>query len=427
MKISKTVYGLHRFIFDFYLKLYSLSYALLKVLKKEKTLNDVAKFLKRSILFSKVTSLNKYIDLNNKTKIDIYLPGLGTKAYKRSMDKLLTTKSRMPCSSALISITSACRNNCDFCYQKLDKGSDTPLETLLESVNFLVNHGVTFFSIQGGDPFLKYDRLKKVVEAIGDKGEICINSTGDGITQENLAELKRMGVSMVMFSLHSYEPEEFNSFLNNKKAWRNLIQGIEACQKVGVGISFNMTVFKPDFYNGKFEKLLDKAKEFKASYIQLIKPKPSGDWINYELEEFTSKDYEYIKSIVKKYNHQKKFRQYPSIWAQIINEHKDIFGCIAGGTERVYLNSKGDLQPCEFLNISLGNINKEDISTIFNRLRDSFREPCSNWLCETCNTSIYNEMEKLKVKSLPLDKEVSLKLLRNWDKGEKTKFYREIM
>lgn len=426
MKISKTVSGFSRFIFNLYLKIYSLNYALLKIFKKEKNIQDVLKFLKRSILFSKVTNLNKYIKLNGKTKIDIYLPGIGTKAYKRAMDKLLTTKKRMPCSSALISITSACKNNCDFCYQKMDVGTDTPLETLLNSVVYLIDHGVTFFSIQGGDPFLKFNSLKKVVQTIGDNGEICINSTGDGITLERLMELKKLGVSMIMFSLHSYIPEEFNSFLNNNKAWENLTYGIELCHQVGMGISFNMTLFKPDYYNGKFDRLMNQAKNFKASYIQLIKPKPSGEWINHELENFTPEDYEHIRSIVKKYNSSKEYRNYPSIWAQIINEHEDVFGCIAGGTERVYLNSKGDLQPCEFLNISMGNINTEDIDTIFKRLRDCFEDPCSNWLCETCNKSIHNELQKLKVKSLPLNKEISLKLLNSWDRGNKTKFYQEV-
>jgi len=41
------------------------------------------------------------------------------------------------------------------------------------------------------------------------------------------------------------------------------------------------------------------------------------------------------------------------------NEEPDRFGCMATSGQNVYINSKGDVQPCVLLNASLGNINDQ--------------------------------------------------------------------
>lgn len=401
-------------------------YVIHKLIKREISLTQTKKFFKRSMLFSKITKGNKYISIDGKKKIDIYLPGLGTKAHQRAMDKLLVIDKKMPCSSALISITSACRNRCDFCYQKLDKGKDLKLEILTDTVTKLIEKGVSFFTIQGGDPFLAFGRLKSVVEVIGDSAEVWVNSTGDGVTLERLEILKTLNVSVIMFSLHSDTPEEFNTILKNSNAWENMIKGIELCHKAGLGVAFNITLFKDDYYNGKFQRVLERAKEFGACYIQMIKPKPSGDWLDHQIDEFTSEDLIHIKKLTNRYNLNKNYRDYPSIWSQFIHESRELFGCIAGGTERLYLNAKGDIQPCEFLNISMGNLNNEDFDTIYNRVRKEFHTPCVDMLCETCAKSIHREFIKGKHSTLPLDMETSLKLIKTWNKGEKTPFYEKV-
>lgn len=421
-----SVTGLNRLLFDIKLRFNGLKYILNRFIKSETNIFGIYKFLKRSVLFSKVTKTNKYISINGKTKIDVYLPGLGTKAYIKALDKLATTKGPMPCSSALISVTSACRNRCDFCYQKLDKGGDLEIEYLLQSVDYLKNHGVSFFTVQGGDPFLRYDRLKKVVTQIGDGAEIWINSTGDGMDYLKLEELKKLGVSTVVFSLHSLNPDEFNHFFNNPNAWNNLVAGIGLCHKLGIAVAFNVTLFKPDFYNGKFEAVMDKALDLGACYVQIIKPKPSGEWLSKEIDDFVHEDFIYIKRLIHKYNHNSKYKKYPSIWAQMINEHKDVFGCIAGGIERVYLNSKGDVQPCEFLNLSFGNVKETSMEIIFKRMHKHFSEPHTAWLCETCAKDIHCEYKKTSDASLPLNYETSKRLLDSFDMGEKTKFYQKI-
>jgi MoaA/NifB/PqqE/SkfB family radical SAM enzyme len=183
---------------------------------------------------------------------------------------------------------------------------------------------------------------------------------------------------------------------------------------------------KIDFYNGTFDRLMETAKAWNASMVQLIKPKPSGGWLASGTEAYTDKDLSAIKSVVNKYNLDAKYRRYPAISAQIIEESGEMFGCTAGGTDRFYINAKGDVQPCEFLNISFGNIGEEDFDAIYRRMRGQFREPGDCWLCEKYSRNILNIFQENRLKTLPLSKELSKGVYRNWDRGKKTELYDKI-
>ncbi|HZK83321.1 MAG TPA: SPASM domain-containing protein, partial [Desulfosporosinus sp.] len=139
--------------------------------------------------------------------------------------------------------------------------------------------------------------------------------------------------------------------------------------------------------------------------------------------EFTPEDLAYIKARVNQYNLQDDFSRYPSISAQIIEEDKTVFGCTAGGTDRFYINAKGDLQPCEFLNISFGNIAVERFEDIYQTMRSFFPWGGDCNLCECSSKEIHKLYQENSLKSLPLTPALSKKIYGSWDRGSKTDLY----
>lgn len=271
-----------------------------------------------------------------------------------------------------------------------------------------------------------YDRLRKLCAAIGGEAEVWVNSTGDGMSIDRLRELKSLGLTAIMFSLHSYEPQKVNAFMKSDKAWGLLTEGIRLCHEADVPVAFNSCLLRDDFYNGNFQRVMDKAKEFNACLIQLIKPKPSGGWLESGVEKFTEADFVRVKKLVHTYNNDVKYKCYPSISAQIIEEDSTVFGCTAGGTDRFYINAKGDVQPCEFLNISFGNITQEDFIVIYERMRGYFDGPGECWLCEKYSPAILKIVKEKNLKVLPLNKESSKEIYLGWDRGNPTDIYRKI-
>jgi MoaA/NifB/PqqE/SkfB family radical SAM enzyme len=385
-----------------------------------------ALLLRRLLFFLSKLEHNKFVRLDGATRLDLYVPSFPTRAFYTACRKFLKFGEKLPCTTVLISVTSACRFSCPHCYQKRDHGRDIPLDKLIPVVRRLQDRGIAFFNLEGGEPFLVYERLRQVCAAIDDRSEVWVNSTGDGMTLERLQELKRLNLTAVMFSLHRAEPARLNAFMGSEKAWESLCRGVELCHQADVPVTFNVCLGREGFHNGEFERILERAREFHACLIQLIKPKPAGGWLESEATGFASADLDRVRELVRRYNHDPAYRRYPAISAQILEEDRTVFGCTAGGTDRFYINAKGDVQPCEFLNLSYGNLAAEDFDTIYERMRSDFAVPGENWLCESCAPCIRKIVQEQGVRALPLTGELSARVARAWDRGQPTALYEVI-
>jgi MoaA/NifB/PqqE/SkfB family radical SAM enzyme len=145
------------------------------------------------------------------------------------------------------------------------------------------------------------------------------------------------------------------------------------------------------------------------------------------METFSQDDLAHVEQLVFEYNNMPAYKDYPFIAAQIADERKSMFGCTAGGTDRFYVNAKGDVQPCEFLNISFGNIRQEPFQTIYERMRSTFEVPGDAWLCEKYARDIHALHQASGVKSLPLDPDLSARIYRQWDRGSCPDFYEKVV
>lgn len=393
------------------------------IFKGELKFKEFKVFLKRiSLFFSKLQS-NKFWKMKNGTRLELYVPSFGTPAFYTACDKFKVFHQKLPCSGVLISVTRACAYQCQHCYQRLDRGEDTPIELLVDTVQKLQDMGIAFFNIEGGEPFLLYDRLKAVCDVIDNRSEIWINSTGYGMTKEKLKGLNCTGI---MFSLHSPNPDKFNEFMGREDAWETMQNGIKLCREADIPIAFNVCLLKEAFYDGTFEKIMNIAKKEEACMVQIIKPKPAGAWLDKEEVFFTEEDINRVKEKVTLYNQDKKFATYPPVYAQIMEEDPSMFGCTAGGTDRFYINAKGDVQPCEFLNISFGNINEEPFEGIYNKMRAYFDKPGSCMLCEESAGQIHKLFVEHRLNALPLNSTLSKEVYQNWDRGENTELYEKL-
>lgn len=420
------VSGLAKIVFNLKLKICIFVHFLPALWKDDLSLKRFILLLKRLLLFVSRMKHNKFVKIGDKTRLGLYIPGFPSPAFHTACQKFSQFEEKMPCTTALLSITSACPYHCKHCYQKLDRGKDVNIDTLIEIVRKLQGMGVAFFNIEGGEPFSAYERLKQICSVIDSRSEIWINSTGAGITKERLVELKELDVTAVMFSLHSPQADTFNVFMGKESAWETMEAGVKMCHDADLAVAFNTCLMREDFYNGTFEQIMEVAKDFKACLIQIIKPKPAGGWLEKEDIEFSSQDIDYIKAKVNQYNLNEEFVEYPSISAQIIEEDKSVFGCTAGGTDRFYINAKGDLQPCEFLNISFGNIKENNFEDIYKKMRSCFAWGGECHLCENCSQEIHRLYQENSMISLPLSPELSEKIYSSWERGSRTDLYERL-
>lgn len=393
------------------------------VLKKKMDFKHYRLVIKRAHALIKSFKLNKFYKVGKRIKLDHNVPLVGSDSYYRYMDRFMEFEDKLSCSRSIISITKDCSFSCKHCYQKFDKSDDLDLDKLVKTTEDLLLSGVTNFHIEGGDPFLKYDRLFAVCKTIGDKGEITINSTGNGITLEKLKQLKSVcNLHTISFSMNSPVDEDINFFMGQDYAWNTIKHGMKLTKIASIPVSLNCCLHSGHYENGNFEYLMELAKNMGVCHVKLIQPKAAGAWLKGPFPEFTAEEISDIKTMVRKFNRFRKFSKYPAITAQIIEEDSEHYGCTAGGSDRVYINANGDVQPCEFLNISYGNINDEDFLTIFNRMREDFNTPGTKWLCDEYHEIISNHFSD----TLPISSFNSKQLTDKWDRGDATPLYYKI-
>jgi MoaA/NifB/PqqE/SkfB family radical SAM enzyme len=428
MKKGKAIRGNQRKRLELWIKLRVLFYFTGLLFKGELPRHYYFRVLRRLLFFLSKMNFNKFIRTSRGVKINLYVPAFPTRAFFQACRKVMEFDKKMPSITVLMSVTSACRYNCEHCYQKLDKGRDVDINLLVAIARQLQDMGMAFFNIEGGEPFLQYDRLKALCDAIDTRSEILINSTGDGMTHERLLELNKRGnVIGIMFSLHHHDPAVLNSFMKSEKAWSNLENGIELCHKAGLDVTFNSCITREDYFNGNFEKVMERAKNFGGTIIQFIKPKPAGGWLASGVEKFSPEDLAFIRQKMIDFNLLKKYEDYPFIAPMIIDEDEEHFGCTSGGTDRFYINAKGDVQPCEFLNISFGNIQEEKFEIIYDRMRKVFETPGTSWLCEKYASRIAEIMKEHEITILPLQPKYAREIFEDIGTSPVPDFYEKVI
>lgn len=408
-----------------YIKLNIIFKFLLLVINKEIEFSNYILFLKRTFLYLKTVKQNKFIKIGKIIKIDMHIPLFGTNCFYTYFKRFLTGSEKLKCSNVLISVTKECSFECKHCYQREDSGEDVDIDTLVDVTETLLEDGVSLFKIEGGDPFIKFDRLESICKTVADNGEIIINSTGNGVTLERLKSLREVcNIGSIMFSLNSPKEEDVNFFMGQDYAWNAIIHGLKLCKISSIPTGLNCCLQRDDFFNGNFEYLLSRAKDLDVSFINILHPKSAGAWIKGGFRQFTKDDIDHIKYVVNKFNSKRVHRDYPAIFAQVIEEDENHSGCTAGGTNRFYINAKGDVQPCEFLNISFGNIKEENFKQIYKRMRKEFKTPGINWLCESNSSKIATLFKDGE--SLPLDVDKSKLIYNIWDRGDYTPLYKKL-
>lgn len=384
-----------------------------------------ARFLRRALRLLLIFRHNSVVRVFNGYKLHLYLPAYPSRAFFYAIESKLIRTPPGP-TTVVFSMTKACEYRCEHCYQRHDPGAELGERAMLETARRVCDAGVAMFDIEGGEPFLRFERLLSLVRVLDQRCEIWVNTTGAHATRERLQELKDAGLFGLMVSIHSTDARCHDALTGVEGAFGTAVDVLKLAKRMGLVTAFNTVLAEDEVRAGGVDALMAFARELACDYVQLIHPKPAGAWL--EREEGMQRDAEVIEQIRALhvvYNSRRR-RGFPSLAAQVFEESEAVLGCTAGAVDRFYIGGSGDVQPCEFLNLSFGNVRQEHFETILARMRAVFAEPCCDWLCCTQAGAIHRQMVEHGVTQTPVPWEVTQKLVAQWQRGRPTPVYRKL-
>jgi radical SAM protein with 4Fe4S-binding SPASM domain len=231
-----------------------------------------------------------------------------------------------------------------------------------------------------------------------------LGSNGSLIDRVAAKRLKNTGIETVSISLDSHIPEQHDEFRGVAGSWEKAVKAIKALRENGVLVQVNTTVTQQNYH--QIDDVMSLAETLGVENFHLFFLVPTGRGV--KLADISPAKYESMikTTFAKAAKHKLNVR--PSCAPQFMRIAKDISldmsrwirGCIAGLYYcRVYPN--GDITPCPYLPMKLGNIREKAFkeiwfrSDVFKKLRDfnALKGKCGacehRTLCGGCRARAY--------------------------------------
>lgn len=396
-----------------------------RMLRRELSPRATFAALKRALLLIATVSRNKVVRLGDVHKLQLYFPAYPTPAFWESLEKFVRPDPGPL--TVVFSMTKACAYKCPHCYQRNDAGEDLDAGLLRAVARDMQEIGVTMFDIEGGEPLLRFDRLLDLLASFDGKRELWVNTTGHTLTPERARRMREAGVFGVMISLHTPEAADYESFTGFRDSFAIARDAARMFNEAGITVALNSCPTAELMEAGGVERILDLARDWGCSFVQVIHGKSAGAWLGRDDEMIREREkIRRLERLHLRYNAPGRFAAHPAASVQVYEESPAHFGCTAGGIDRFYLNANGEVQPCEFLNISFGNVREEPFKRIFLRMRAHFRKPGIRWLCATESGAIHRAIGEHGLATTPVPWRITRELIRRFDFGPHTKLYEDM-
>jgi len=311
-------------------------------------------------------------------------------------------------------LTKACNLNCKHCYQnaRIPAADELNEKEALEAVDKMAEAGIAYIALSGGEPLMRRDFFSIVKRIRDNDMAVSIATNGTLLTRDRIEKMEKLGVSYIQISLDGARAKTHDSF-RGKNIFRKTIQGIKNAVKSNITIGIATTVTK---YNMKeVPAIINFAEKLGVDIFMYynfvptcrgkdimnmdISPKEREDILSSMANQIGERDLSLLATAPQ-------YGRICSAFSRLSLTHFDTFGqkedtetgflaeFIGGcGAGRLYcaLEPNGDIYPCVFIPIKLGNIKEDDFlevwhnSSVLKKIRDraNFKGHCR--VCENRN------------------------------------------
>ncbi len=256
----------------------------------------------------------------------------------------------------VISPTMRCNLNCYGCYAgQYNQGEELAAEQIHRLLNEAREMGIYFFTISGGEPFIRRDLLEIFTAHPDLYFQVYTNGT---LIDRSLARtLSHLGNVLPAISVEGWEKETDSR--RGPGAFKKILSAISNLREEGVLFGFSATATRMNneiIMSDEFVNFLAEQGCFIGWFFNYI---PIGRKPVLELMPTPE------QRIYRRERLIELRKKVPMILADFWNDGPLVGGCIAGD-RYLHINSQGDVEPCVFVHFSVDNIRGKPLEEILN-------------------------------------------------------------
>ena len=287
--------------------------------------------------------------------------------------------------------TNKCNMYCKHCYR--DAGIEVQHELNTSEGKSLIDEvakaGFKIMVFSGGEPLLRPDIYDLIKHAVKAGLRPVLGSNGTLITKRVAMELKNAGIMGIGISLDSLNPKKHDEFRSYTGGWREAVIGMKNCREVGLHFQIHTTVM--NWNKDEILDITDFAIGMGAVAHHTFFLVPTGRGADIEEESLNPEQYEGLLNDIMLKQNDVNIELKPTCAPEFMRIAKEMGmnprfsrGCLAG-TSYCIISPSGNVQPCAYLNLPIGNVRETPFSEIwrdnpiFKELRTmNYKGKCGN-------------------------------------------------
>jgi len=252
-----------------------------------------------------------------------------------------------------------CNFHCQHCcitrIQQPQGGRAFTVEDVKELSRQADEMGLAHVVITGGEP-LVFPDFDKLAEAF-DPQKFYISSDTNGwfLDAARARHLKAIGVDKIQISLDSLSAPDHDDFRRKPKSHERVLRAIDAALDAGLALIVATVVTKQRVRSREFIDFLEFLNA-KGVAVFVTYAKPVGAWEGHHDVLITRDDMDYIRGLEKTHK----------VFTHLTPAYGMDLGCIAV-KRMVSLTKYGDVMPCPYIHVSMGNFFQEPLKDIVER------------------------------------------------------------
>ncbi len=281
-----------------------------------------------------------------------------------------------------LELTKQCNLRCHHCYiPKNISLKELTREQWLKVVDECRDMGVGLIKVTGGEPMI-YRHFFDIIEYImSNNMHIRLYTNGSFLSDANIANLKRIGITEVQISMDGARKKTHDTFRRTEGNFEKIMKALPVLENSGINAILSFTV--TDYNENEMDEFIEIARRF--SNIKVV----ISPYINYHQTICIDKLVDVNESIVS--NLKQIFEKNSDIWSDKVRYSLSFsnkyIGYCGFGIYSLYIDSTGKIMMCPLLNnIIVGHIS-EGIENVWrgSQILNEYRQ-CTIADIDYCNT-----------------------------------------